>query len=108
MLAFLNENIKDKLCGGCDCTGFVPAINYALSGNNLTVTDATTYPAGTDRSIVQIYVHDKKGNKVSGSIAAGDGDDAQVVSVAGLDRSEGLDMLVTVVSNGGCLSDGHA
>jgi hypothetical protein len=108
MLAFLNENIKDKLCGGCDCTAFVPAVTYALSGNNLTVTDATAYGAGADRSIVQIYVHDKKGNKVSGSIAAADGDDAVVVSVAGLDRSEGLDLMVTVRSNTGCISDGHA
>ncbi len=108
MLAFSNENIKDKLCGGCDCTGFVPAITYALSGNNLTVTDATTYGAGADRKIVQIYVNDKKGNQVSGSIAANDGDDAVVVSVAGLDRSEGIDMRVTVVSNVGCVSDGHA
>lgn len=108
MLAFLNENIKDKLCGGCDCTGFVPSVTFALSGNNLTVTDATTYGAGADRKLVQIYVYDKKGNKASGSIAAADGDDAVVVSVADLDRSEGMDLMVTVVSTVGCVSDGHA
>lgn len=108
MLAFSNENIKDKLCGGCDCTGFTPRVTYAISSNTLTVTDASTYAAGDDRKVLHASIHDKRGGKVVMAIVAGDGDDAQAVSIASLDRSEGIDMLVTVVSLEGCISDGHA
>lgn len=108
MKAFSNDNIKDNLCGGCDCTGFVPAITYAYSGSTVTVTDATAYPAGTERAIVHIAIFDEAGGKAVGTITGDDGDDAQAVSVAELDPSEGLDMLVTIVSTGNCVSDGHA
>lgn len=108
MKAFSTENIIDNLCGGCECTGFVPSITYAKSGSTVTVTDATTYPAGAARSIVHIAIYDKAGKKALGNIASDDGDDAVAVSIAELDTAEGIDMLVTVVSDDGCVSDGHA
>jgi hypothetical protein len=108
MKAFSNDNIKDNLCGGCDCTGFVPAVTYSRSGSNVTVTDTSAYPAGAARAIVHIAIFDKAGEKVVSSIAAGDGDDAVTVSIAELTTAEGVDMLVTVVSDDDCISDGHA
>lgn len=108
MLAFSNENIKDMLCGGCDCTGFTPSVTYVISSNTLTITDASTYPAGDDRKILRVAIHDKQGGKVVAAITQGDGDDAQAVSIAALNRAEGIDMLITIVTQEGCISDGHA
>jgi hypothetical protein len=109
MQAFSNENLKDNLCGGCDCTGFAPSVTFTYNAEtgSLVVTDATTYPAGAARSVVKFSVHDKSGNKVIGSIASDDGDDAVTVSLSDLDGSEGIDILATVVSDDGCISDGH-
>ena len=110
MLSFLNENIKDKLCGGCECTGFTPSVTWTYNAgtNTVVATDASTYPAGDDRKIVHLTVYDKRGGKVLSSITAADGDDAQSFSVAALDNSEGLTLLATVITEEGCISDGHA
>lgn len=110
MQAFSNDTIKDNLCGGCDCQGFVPSVTFVYNSGakTLVATDATTFPAGTARMAVHISVYDKHGNKALGTITAADGDDAITISLAELDASDGIDVLGTVVSDGGCLSDGHA
>ena len=110
MNAFSNENIKDDLCGGCDCVDFAPSLAFVYSsgGHTITVTDNSVYPAGDSRKVVQLTVRDKNGDKAVNSISAADGDDAQAVSTAALDASGGFTILATVVSANGCLSDGHA
>lgn len=110
MQAFKNDNIKDKLCGGCDCTDFTPDVTFAYDADAETVvfTDATVYPSGADRKIVHVGVYDKNGEKALSSIAAADGDDAVTVSTADLDPSGGFKLAVTVVSDDSCISDGHA
>jgi len=108
MKGFSNANIIDKLCGGCDCAGFTPAVNYNHDGaaKTILITDASVYPAGDGRKIVHVKVIDKNGKQVVDSIAAADGDNAVSVNVATLDVSGGLTILATVVTNKGCISDG--
>jgi len=110
MKPFSNENIIDKLCGGCECTGFAPSITFVYNAGAKTIafTDASVYGDGADRKIVHLSIYDKDGKKVLGSIAAADGDDAVTLSTATLDPSEGYTLLATVISDTGCLSDGHA
>lgn len=110
MNAFSNENIKDKLCGGCECSGFAAALafSYNAGASTITVTDNSTYEAGDARKIVHLKVIDKNGAEVVGNIAAADGDDAVTLSTATLDASGGFRINATVVTNNGCISDGHA
>jgi hypothetical protein len=110
MNAFSNENIKDNLCGGCDCVDFAPSLGFVYDDNAATivVTDNSVYSAGDSRKVVQISIRDKNGDKAVSSISAADGDDAVTVSVSALDPSGGFTILATVVSANGCISDGHA
>lgn len=110
MQAFSNDNIKDNLCGGCDCTGFVPDLSYTYNASTgaIVVTDNSTYPAGDARLVVHVSVHDNVNTPVKGSISAADGDDAITLDASDLDDSDGLKLLATVVTENGCLSDGHA
>lgn len=107
---FDNSNLKDNLCGGCECTGFTPSVGfvYDSGAGTITVTDNSTYPAGDGRKIVNLRVTDKAGTKVDGNIAEADGDDAVTLDVSGLDLSEGYRIDATVVTTAGCISDGHA
>jgi hypothetical protein len=107
--AFDNSNLKTGLCGGCDCTGFSPVVNFSYNSGagTITITDATTYPSGADRKIVKIRVSDKDCKIVNGNILAADGDDAVTIDVSGLDLSEGFVINASVVSDDGCISDGH-
>lgn len=110
MSAIDNSNLINNLCGGCECTGFVPSVTFTYDSNagTITVTDASTYPAGDARKIVNLRVSDKNGTKVAGSIAENDGDDAVTIDVSTLDLSEGYRVDATVVTTAGCISDGHA
>lgn len=110
MSAIDNSNLINNLCGGCECTGFVPSVTFSYNSGakTITVTDASTYAAGDDRKIVNLRVSDKNGDKVAGNISQADGDDAVTISVAALDLSEGYRIDATVVTTAGCISDGHA
>jgi hypothetical protein len=109
-MLFDNSNLKENLCGGCDCTGFIPSVGIAYDANagTITATDNSTYAAGDARKIVNLRVTDKAGTKVDGNISAADGDDAVTINVASLDLSEGYRIDATVVTDAGCISDGHA
>lgn len=109
MGAIDNTNLKTNLCGGCDCSSFVPAVSFAYDSNakTITVTDSTTYGAGVNRKIVNFYIIDKNDKSVVGNIPHDDGDNAVTVNVASLDLSEGFVIKATVVADNGCISDGH-
>lgn len=107
MKAFSNDNIKDKLCGDCDCSGFTADVSFVYAApDSLQIVDESTY--GTDsRKVVKITLVDKFGNKMVSSIAANDGDDTITMDPSsGLDTSEGFSILATVVTTAGCISDG--
>jgi len=107
--AFDNTNLLSGVCNSCDCTGFVPNVTFTYDANakTITVTDASTYPNGDDRKIVNLRVCDKNWKTVDGNIASDDGDDAVTLDVSSLDLSEGFILNGTVVTNAGCISDGH-
>lgn len=109
-MAIDNSNLKTGLCGGCECTGFVPSVafEYNAGAGTIAFTDNSTYGAGDGRKIVNILVNDKDGKRIAGSILEADGDDAVTVNVSTLDLSEGFVARVTVVTIDGCISDGHA
>lgn len=106
MQAFSNENIKDNLCGGCDCVGFVPALSYTYNSGTgaIVVTDNSVYPAGDGRKMIHISVHDNVNAPIKSSADAG----TVNVDASTLDDSDGLAILATVVTDNGCISDGHA
>lgn len=77
------------------------------TGKTLTVTDNTSYPSGDARKAVNVSVFDKFGNKQEAHIAAG-GSGNVVIDLLAEDLNDvnGLDALVTVVSNKGKVKDG--
>ena len=109
MNAFDNTNLKDAACGGCDCTGFVADVTFTYNAGaaTITFTDASTYESGAARKIVNLRVKDKDAKTIDGSIADDDGDDAVTLDLSTLDLSEGFVAYATVLSDKGCISDGH-
>lgn len=107
MQAFKNDNLKDKLCGGCDCTDFAPAVTFDYDANAKTIdfTDTSSYGTG-GLKIIHLYVYDRSGNKMVDSIDTAGG--TATISTATLDPSGGYSIMATVVGDGGCISDGHA
>lgn len=104
-MVFDNTNLKSALCGGCDCAGFVPSASFVYDPNakTMVVTDHTTYGAGDGRKIINIRVSDKNDTKAKASNTGG----VITADLSGLDLSEGYQLFVTVLSNLGCMSDGH-
>lgn len=107
MKAFSNDKIKDKLCGGCDCTGFTPDISFIFAApDSLTIEDDSVYPAGDSRKIVHITLTDRNAKELKSSIASDDVDDTITMNPSTLDLSEGFSIRATVVTANGCISDG--
>ena len=88
--------------------GFVPSATFAYNAgaHTLTVTDASTYPAGDDLGIMHIKVYDEFGGEKSDKITVGAGNKA--VDVSALDALKGLSVKVTVVTDNGLAATGGA
>lgn len=74
--AFDNTNLKQGLCpGSCNIAGFTPVVTYAYDAvaKTVTVTNASTIPAGDTLKIVHLKVHDKNGGEVRGEIVVAAG-----------------------------------
>lgn len=108
MQAFKNDNLKDKLCGGCDCTDFAPGVDfdYDAGAKTLDFTDTSAYGAAGGLKIIQLAVYDRNGEKAVGQIETAGG--TEQISTAALDPSGGYNITATVVGENGCISDGHA
>lgn len=105
MTGFETNVLQNDLCNGCDCTGFVPVLTYAVTGTTtktLTVTDASTFGAGDGLLSVNVWVYDKQGGVKEGHIAVAAGNAA--INLTDLDVSV-LDVKATVVSTAGCKTD---
>lgn len=81
------ENNALKGFCGCEVNGLNPAIQYSLvaATKQLTVTDASVFPAGDSFENINIWAIDKDGNEVTGQITAAAGS-------ATLDLSEDFDV----------------
>lgn len=97
----MNPFDNSALTGFCGCgiKGFQPAIQYALntSTKELTVTDASVFPAGDSFQNVNVWAIDKNGNEVKGSITAAAGN-VVLDLVAPFDINGGFTITATVVS----------
>jgi hypothetical protein len=103
MNAFDNTNIKDKLCGGCNCAGFVPGVSYTIdpAAKTIVFADTSAYPAGDGPDAIIVHAYDKRGKRVAGKLTNGAGATANVST---LDLSS-ITITATVVSDKGCKAD---
>lgn len=62
-----NANLKNYRKSS-DLVGFAPIVSYAVSGSNVTVTDASTVPAGDTFSKTHVRLLDDFGGEVKGTI----------------------------------------
>lgn len=101
-MTFDNTNLVNS-CNTCDCTGFVASASFVYdpTGKTMTVTNHSSFGAGDGLKIMNIRVSDRKGNKASGHTSGAS------IDLSALDLSEGYQLFVTVLSNLGCISDGH-
>ena len=106
MLSIDNKDALDY-CKKSDNT-LAAAVTFSLSGNNLTITDGTTYASGDARSNVNLEIFDGNGIKKDAQITGADVDHAVTVDLAaaGLNKAEGISINATVVSNLGKIKDG--
>lgn len=72
MNAIDNANLL-RLCNDCGAVGFVPSMTYSYEDGIITVTNASTIPAGDTLRHIKIKVHDFFGNHVVGGIVAATG-----------------------------------
>lgn len=103
MTAIDTANLKDKLCGSCNCQGFLPSVGYSINTSTkvIAITDGSTYPATDSAKSIIVRVYDQKGGVVAGKLTNGV---AANVTATALDFSN-LTITATVVSTKGCKAD---
>jgi hypothetical protein len=76
------------------------AVTFAVNGTTgvITFTDATVYPTGDGRASVNVTLYDRFGNKAELHFEGATTSGTINPATAGLNKSEGLDAIVTVVS----------
>lgn len=102
MHGFDNSELKEGLCNTCSCKDFAPSVTYALSGTNLTLTEASTYDTGDTLSAVHFVVTDRNGKELTATVTAAGGN--HVFDISTLDKVD-IDVKAFVVSRGGCKAD---
>lgn len=105
--AISNANLKDYR-GDQGTAGFVPSVTYAVAGNNVTITDGSTIPAGDALKKVHLKLQDKFGNEVRDVITVTGAPGQKILSSATLDKSEPLKIVATVITNENRVADGCA
>jgi len=87
---------------------FNPAVTFAVSGSNVTITDGSTIPAGDTLKRVRLRLIDDFGGEVRGTITTTGAPGQQVLSSSTLNTSKGLTIRATVITNNGIYADGVA
>lgn len=88
------------------------AVNFSYNAGTkeLTVTDATVYPAGDDRKALNVTAYDKFGGKKEFQLTGADVDDAVTADLDAapnaLNVTEGVSIIVTLTTNLGKIKDG--
>lgn len=106
-MAIDNSNIK-QMCIDCGAVGFEPAVSYEYDpgANTVTVTNASTIPAGDTFVKAKVRVHDMFGKEVRGTITVAA--TPLVVDVSSLDKSKQLALAVTILTTNKIAADGGA
>ncbi len=101
MKAINNDGILN-ITNRCDCAGFIPSVTYSYDSalDTMTITDASTFPAGDDLAKIRINVTDTHGGDKYSEITAAAGN--VVVDTSGLNANGGLNVRVTVITDDGC------
>ncbi len=81
-------------------------ITHGGTGNTVTFTDNTSYTSPDVREVVNISVFDRFGKQKDIQIPAGTTTGVLYIATSGLNKTEGLDVLVTVVSSKGKKKNG--
>lgn len=94
------ENKALRTFCGCETTDFNPAIEYSFNPETkvLTVTDASTFPAGQTFAAANIWVIDSDGNEQSKKIAAAAGN-VTFNLATNFNTNEGFTVTANVVSS---------
>lgn len=101
-----NKNLKN-FCGGCDCPGFSAAVSVAFDpvAKTAVVQDNSIYGAGDGLAAVNVTVSDRHGNHKYENISTTGVAGKKTVSLTGMNLTEGINVLATVVSNNRCVAD---
>jgi hypothetical protein len=98
MKAIDNSNVLDypQKAPGLGVAASV-AFSYNSGTSDLTITDNSTYPAGDSRKSVNITVFDRFGNKKEAAIGVAP-NNVVISLAAGINKTEGVSIIATVVS----------
>ena len=102
-----NSGLKD-FCGNCGCPGFAPGVSAAFNpvARTLVARDTSAYGAGDGLKAVNVTVSsraDKKHKYTQITVTGAPGE--KTVDLTGMDLSEGVNVLATVVTNARCVAD---
>lgn len=103
-----NTNLLN-MCRDCGLPGFLPKLTYVFDAvaKTVTVTDASTIPAGVALVKVKVKIHDFYGGTKVGSIAVAAGNTG-AIDVSGLTLDKQLAINGTVILDNGGIADGGA
>lgn len=103
--AISNANLL-QMCYDCGAVGFLPVLTYTYDAEtgDVVVTNDSDIPAGDTLKRIQLRLTDDFGNEVRGTTTSA----AVTISAATLDKSKGLNLTATILTNGGIAADGSA
>lgn len=103
-----NSNLKDSLhLAGSAVANFSPAVTLAITGGDLVVTDASTFPAGDSLKKVHVRVIDHLGAELRDTITTTGGGGAKTIDLATINISKPLVVQATVITTNGLIADGR-
>lgn len=101
-----NANLTNYIDQGLST--FVPAVTFAVSGANVTITDGSTIPGGDTLKKVHLRLIDDFGKEVRDTITVTGAPGQKVLSSSTLNTSKGLKICATVITTNGIVADGNA
>lgn len=102
-----NSNLL-TLCNNCGAVGFVPVLEYEYdaAAKTVTITDGSTFPAGSELTRIKVKVHDFFGAEARGNITVAGGD--VEIDISALNTSKPLSITATITTVDHIAADGSA
>lgn len=100
------QDLKNILGGQLGVVGFIPGASYTYDGTDVVVTAAVTLAAGDTFKRIHVQLFDKFGKEVRGEITTVTG--TVTLSASTLNKSEPLDLKVTITTVKNRVADGGA